>query len=77
MGRRRDRLNKRLANATQTRQENSLRKERQHARTDAVMLDLLKKGDLPYTPGTMSWLSVKLGKKASRITTEDVKSLLA
>jgi len=77
MGRRRDRLNKRLARAITTRHENSLKKAKEQSRRDQQMHDILKQGQLPYTPGVMSWLSGQLNKKASRITTEDVKALLA
>jgi len=76
MGRRRDRLNKRLARAIVTRRENSLDKAKEQSRRDAQMKDILKKGQMPYTPGVMSWLSDHLGKKASRITAEDVQALI-
>ncbi len=77
MGQRRDRLNKRQSRAILTRQVNSLRKGHEQARRERQMHSLLKQGELPYTPGVMSWLSSRLGKKASRITGEDVKTLLA
>jgi hypothetical protein len=76
MGRRRDRLNKRLARAIVTRRENSMTKTKERTRRDEQMQVILKKGELPYTPGVMSWLSGQLGKKASLVTSEDVKSLL-
>ena len=76
MGQRRDRLNKRRLRSIATRQENSTRKEKEHTRRDEQMRTLLKEGQLPYTPGVMSWLSTKLSKKAARITAEDVKSLI-
>jgi len=76
MGRRRDRLNKRLARAIVTRRENSLTKANERTRRDEQMQAILKQGELPYTPGVMSWLSEQLGKKASRVTSEDVKGLL-
>ena len=41
------------------------------------MLGILKSGELPYTPGVMSWLSVKLGKKAAKITQKDVTALIS
>jgi len=76
MGSRRNRLDKRLNNAKVTRQNNSLVKDSERERRKKGMLVLLQKGQLPYTPGVMSWLSSELGKKASRITPEDVKTLL-
>jgi len=77
MGARRDRLDKRLNNAKITRQVNSLRKDSERERREKSMMIILRDGQLPYTPGVMSWLSGQLGKKASRITTEDVQTLLA
>jgi hypothetical protein len=40
------------------------------------MAALVKKGTFPYIPSVMSWLSEKLGKPASRITADDVKSVV-
>ena len=76
MGHRRDRLNKRLSRAIVTRRENSLTKTKERTRREEQMQAILKQGELPYTPGVMSWLSGQLGKRASRVTPEDVKSLL-
>jgi len=77
MGQRRTRLNRRIERATATRQRNSVRKAAEATRRDNQMLDLLSQGQFPYTHGVMSWLSRRLGKKASRITPEDIKPLLA
>ncbi len=77
MGSRRDRLDKRINNAKNTRQVNSLRKDSERERREKSMLVILQGGQLPYTPGVMSWLSTRLDKKASRITTEDVQTLLS
>ncbi|GEM_PF-938371 len=77
MGRRRDRLNKRLANQIVTRRHNSLVKAAQADRREQSMLTVMRAGQLPYTAGVMSWLSDKLGKKASRITQQDVEQVLA
>lgn len=76
MGRRRDRLNKRLARQITTRRENSLRKALESDRRDYQMLAILKKGSTNLTPGMMSWVSEKLGKRASKITQDDIKSLV-
>lgn len=76
MGRRRDRLDKRLANQIATRQKNSVKKHEESARRDRQMKELLKKGSFPYTPGILSWASVKLNKKAAEITEEDIKTLI-
>jgi len=76
MGQRRDRLDKRLNRQKVTRQGNSIKKEASRNRIDSCNLELLKKGEFPYTPGLMSWLSVKLNKKASQIQPADVKAFL-
>lgn len=76
MGRRRDRLNKRLANQITTRRHNSLVKAAQAQRREQSILTVMRSGQLPYTAGVMSWLSDKLDKKASRITQQDVDTLL-
>ena len=77
MGQRRDRLDKRLDNQISTRRKNSLKKTFERERRDEQILKLIRVGKFPYTPGVMSWLSEKLDKKASRITADDVKVLLA
>ena len=77
MGQRRDRLNKRLLRATATRKVNSMTKAAERQRRQVQMLELIKNGTFPYTPGVMSWLSDRLDKKASRITEADAKGLLA
>ncbi len=76
MGQRRDFLDKRIANQIKTRRINSRVKDAERDRREVAMLKILKQGELPYTPGVMSWLSVKLGKKASRITQKDIKALV-
>ena len=76
MGHRRDRLNKRQANATATRQVNSMKKIYERRRRDEQMFSVIKAGSLPYTAGVMSWLSERLEKKASQIESKDVKGLL-
>ena len=77
MGQRRDRLDKRIDKQIVTRKKNSLDKAAERLRRDQQMLDLIKRGNFPYTPGIMSWLSVRLGKKAAQITPDDIKALLA
>ena len=77
MGRRRDRLDKRMAGQTATRRVNSMIKTNERARRKVDLLKIVAAGELPYTPGVMSWLSVELDKKSSRITADDVKALLA
>lgn len=62
------------AEATRARSRTIKRKER--ARREARVVEKLKEGSLPYAPAVMSWLSRELGKKATRITSEDVQALL-
>ncbi len=78
MGRRRDRLDKRLANQTTTRRVNSKQKNMEADRRQTQVMAILKeKGPKgPFTPGVMSWLSDRLGKKASQIQPADIKALL-
>ena len=72
-------LQKRLtqADASAARTTNRSRKNDERARRDARMLEILKSGSLPFSPPVMSWLSRKLGKKAGKITPEDVSTLLS
>ena len=77
MGARRDRLDGRMANATATRRKKSPIKTKERARREAKMLAVLKKGELPYTPAVMSWLSRKLDKPAGKITQDEIRALLA
>ena len=76
MGRRRDKIDKRDTRAAATRSKNSVKKTAERMRRQKSILAIVKKGKLPYTPGVMSWLSDRLGKKASNITSADVKALL-
>ena len=52
-------------------------KTAERGRRESAILAILKEGELPYTPGVMSWLSERLDKKSSRITKADVKTLLS
>lgn len=67
----------RSEDAIDTKIVNTKLKTKERARRDGRMLATLRSGSLPFTPDVMSWLSVKLEKKSSRVTEEDVKSLLA
>lgn len=52
-------------------------KTKERARREARMLETIKSGSLPYTPGVMSWLSRKLDKPATKIIDADLKTLTA
>ena len=41
------------------------------------MFATIQAGHLPFTPWVMSWLSVKLDKRSTSITAEDVESVIA
>ena len=77
MGQRRTFLDKRIAKQIETRRRQSSQKDAERDRRETAMLGILKSGELPYTPGVMSWLSVKLGKKAAKITQKDVTALIS
>ena len=68
---------RRRTDAVMTKARNAGVKDNERARRDTRMLQTIKKGTLPYTPPVMSWLSRKLDKKASRITSEDIKIMMA
>jgi len=55
---------------------NRVYKTKERKRRDARMLTEIKGKSLPYAPGVMSWLSRKLDKPSSKITPQDVKSLV-
>jgi hypothetical protein len=55
-----------------SRYRNGIRKTKERARRDSRMLETVKKGQLPYAPAVMTWLSEKLGKRSSLLTQEDV-----
>lgn len=63
--------------AAQTKLDNRIYKAKERVRRDARMMGELKARSLPYAPAVMSWLSRKLDKASSKITTDDVKSILA
>ncbi len=77
MGQRRDRLDGRLEWQKTTREKNSVQKTMEQDRREQRMITALKAGTLPYAPAVMSWLSAKLDKKATRITQDDIKTLVS
>jgi len=62
--------------AAETKSVNTALKTGERARRDARMLGKIKAGSLPYAPGVMSWLSRKLDVRSSRITQDQVNTLL-
>lgn len=77
MGARRIRREQRAFDMAQSRIRNGFDKVKERARRNARMLETVKKGNLPFTPPVMSWLSVQLNKPSRLITQADVKKLVA
>ena len=77
MGARRIRREQKQVDMAESRHRNGIRKAKERNRRDARMKEIVKKGQLPYTPPVLSWLSIQLGKPGRLITPEDVKKALA
>ncbi|MFO0841385.1 MAG: hypothetical protein U0797_03155 [Gemmataceae bacterium] len=77
MGARRIRRDQRQFDMALSRRVNGMRKTKERARRDVRMREIITKGEFPYTPGVMSWLSVQLDKPSTKIVEDDVKKLLA
>ncbi|MBI1916785.1 MAG: hypothetical protein HYS12_18925 [Planctomycetes bacterium] len=76
MGARRIRREQRQFDMAQSRIRNGTEKKKERVRRQTRMVELIKKGRLPYTPSIMSWISAQLDKPTTRITQEDVDRLL-
>ncbi len=68
---------RRRTDAVATKATNRVVKTKERVRRDARMVETIKSGSPPYAPAVLSWLSQKLGKKASKIKADDVASLFA
>jgi hypothetical protein len=77
MGARRIRREQRRFDMDLSRRTNGMRKTAERERRDRRMVELLKKGKLPYIPSIMSWLSAQLDKPSKKIVQADVDQLLA
>ena len=77
MGARRVRRQQKQVDMALSRHDNGIRKSKERARRDSRMLDIVKKGKLPYTPPVLSWLSAQLNKPGRLITQEEVEKLKA
>ena len=66
----------RRADMRASRIENGHRKRGERTRRDVTMTNLVKSGQLPFTPRVLSWLSEKLDKPGRLITPEDVKTVV-
>jgi hypothetical protein len=76
MGARRIRREQIQVDQKDSRRRNGVVKAKERGRRDTRMLKTIKSAKPPYLPHVLSWLSAKLDKPGSRITPEDVKSLL-
>jgi hypothetical protein len=76
MGARRIRREQRRFDMALSRRTNGMRKTKERDRRDTRMIEIIKKGKLPYIPSVMSWLSGKLDKPARQIVAADVEKLV-
>jgi hypothetical protein len=77
MGARRIRRELRRVDMAESRKTNGALKVKERARRGTRMLDLVKKGQLPYTPAVLSWLSGQLDKPGRLITQAEVDQFVA
>ena len=76
MGARRIRREQRRHDMAESRRTNGMLKMKERIRRHTRMLEMIKKGKLPFTPPVMSWLSAELNKPARQIVQADVDQLL-
>ncbi|MHB1422925.1 MAG: hypothetical protein ACYC3I_06975 [Gemmataceae bacterium] len=76
MGARRIRREQRRYDMAESRRENGMLKMKERIRRHNRMLEMIKKGKLPFTPPVMSWLSAELDKPARQIVQADIDRLL-
>jgi hypothetical protein len=77
MGARRIRREQRQFDMALSRRVNGMKKDKERARRDRRMKEIIQAGKFPYTPAVMSWLSAKLDRPSSLIQPADVEKLLA
>jgi hypothetical protein len=77
MGARRIRREQRREDMAESRHRNGIRKAAERERRDARMIEVVRKGKLPFTPPVMSWLSTKLNKRSSLISQNEVDKLVS
>ena len=76
MGARRIRREQRRYDMAESWRTNGMLKMKERVRRQTRMLEIIKKGKLPYTPAVMSWLSATLNKPSRQIVQADVDQLL-
>ena len=77
MGIRRIRRQQRQVDMAESRRANGSVKEKERARRDARVIEVVKAGKLPYIPSVMSWLSARLDKPSTKIVQADIDKMLA
>jgi hypothetical protein len=77
MGARRIRREQRREDMAYSRRTNGMRKMHERERRKARMLEIIKKGKLPFIPVVMSWLSGELDKPSRLITQAEVDKLVS
>ena len=76
MGARRIRREQRRVDQNFSRRTNGMRKMHERERRKVRMLEIIKKGKLPFTPVVMSWISGELEKPSRLITQAEVDQLV-
>ncbi len=76
MGVRSTRRKLRQIDMAQSRIVNGLKKRKERARRALRMKELIDKGEYPYTPPIMHWLSTQLNKPTNAISEEDIRHFL-
>lgn len=66
---------RRRSDAADTKLRNGVVKTKERTRRDARMTALIQDGTPPFAPSVMSWLSRKLNKRSSAITSADLQTL--
>jgi hypothetical protein len=76
MGARRIRREQRQYDQALSRRVNGVLKTDERQRRTRRMLELIQKGQFPYTPAVQSWISTQLDKPARLVTPDEVKDLV-
>ena len=72
---RKRRFARRRADMQESRIVNGHKKRKERVRRDSLMIELVKKSHLPYTPAILSWLSSQLDIPGRLITQADVSKI--
>jgi hypothetical protein len=69
------RMDRARDNAAISRTVNGGLKRKESANREKRMKGLIQKGQFPYTPAIMSWVSTQLGKPATQCTADEITGL--